>query len=180
MKIEERETGTLAELNVKPGDVIEWLDDDNEWMGPCTVMKAELITEGAFTGEVRASLSSYGAGIFDEEQFRIISRASQSDPETPKRWKDLTPEEKGALLLAHHEGEVIEVRAQDSDNWYKRDSPNWADEGIFRVKPARETVTLYGDTFYDFSDFEGRPDFKITFDLVDGDPDTDSIRMEKL
>jgi hypothetical protein len=36
--------------------------------------------------------------------WRIVSRA----PAAPKLWRDMTPEEKGALLLAAHEGKVIE------------------------------------------------------------------------
>ena len=85
---------TLAELDVKPGDVVEW-DSSRH-----TVQSAEILTEGRFKGQVQANLSEYGDGIFGDEKFRIISRAS----DTPRPFGELTDEEKGALLLAHHEG----------------------------------------------------------------------------
>jgi len=53
------------------------------------------------------------------------------------------------------------------------------------MKPARETVTLYGEESYPgFWGFDSGPEqpsfYRITFDLVDGEPDTDSIKMEAL
>ena len=69
------EQGTLKELNVQPGDVVEWLDlhKDNIF----TIIRAEVLTRGDYAGEVEATLKNYGSGIFGDEQFRIISRAAQ-------------------------------------------------------------------------------------------------------
>jgi hypothetical protein len=116
------------------------------------------------------------------------------DPETPKLWRDMTPEEKGALLLAHHDGEVIEWSGirKGTGGWSE-----WSDcdddclwDGDFdghgfayRVKPEpnRVTVRLYGETFHNFNDLLGYdPEYKITFNLIDGEPDVNSIKMEKL
>jgi hypothetical protein len=60
----------------------------------------------------------------------------------PKLWKDMTREEKGALLLAEHEGKVIEAFGVSyPDVWYETD-PCWDDECPYRIKPEpkRETV----------------------------------------
>ena len=79
MEVAMTEQGTLKELNVKPGDVVEWLDLEKDNI--FTVISASVITEGLYQGEVRARLEGYGGGIFDKEQFRIISRAAQATPD---------------------------------------------------------------------------------------------------
>jgi len=105
-----------------------------------------------------------------------------------RTWKDLTDAEKGALLLAHHEGEVIQSRCMFlvGENW-EDDGPLWDDEYAYRIKPEpkRETVTLYGEQsyvgFWGFDSGSEQPsDYSITFDLVDGEPDCASVKMEKL
>lgn len=113
--------------------------------------------------------------------------------DAPKLWRDMTPEEKGALLLAHHEGKVIEWsgvsaitgeftvwdKCDDDCLW---DGTHLGDGFAYRVQPdpVRETVTLYG---------KGRKwrcvlveDFthRITFDTIDGKPDLTSIKMEEV
>ena len=100
----------------------------------------------------------------------------------PRPWKDLTPEEKGALLLAHHEGGQLQRYCKFRDEWVDS-SLEAGEQHTYRInpEPKRETVTLYGDTFYDFSDVEGcYPEYRITFDLVDGVPDCTSIKMEEV
>ena len=59
-----------------------------------------------------------------------------------KLWKDMTPEEKGALLLAYHEGKVIEWCYGYGKEFYVNGSsaeeglhPVWADCCSYRVKP---------------------------------------------
>ena len=169
------ETGTLKELNVKPGDVVEWVDDGtiHEIVLACVIPNGE-----SFPSEVYAELSNYGWGVFCEERFRIISRAS--DPE-PKLWRDMTPEEKGALLLAAHEGEVIEY---EGHGWHKVacNDPVWYDDTAYRVRPEpkRETVTTYAKADAIGGLCRSDATHRITFDLIDGQPDPDSIRMEQV
>jgi len=101
---------------------------------------------------------------------------------TPKRWGDMTSEEKGALLLAHHEGKVIEVRAENCDIWYIRENPNWSEDGIFRIRhePIVELELVFWNG-HDFWDCHGNGEtHRITFLTIDGEPDVNSIRMEKL
>ena len=100
----------------------------------------------------------------------------------PRPWKDLTPEEKGALLLAHHEGKDIQMYT--SDHWYTV-YPLWEDSTVYRIKPEpmQETVqvVLYGCAISAWGKEEEFEDTHcITFDLVDGEPDCGSIKMEKL
>jgi hypothetical protein len=113
--------------------------------------------------------------------------------DTPTLWRDMTREEKGALLLAEHEGKVIEVFGiLYPDMWYE-DYPAWEDECAYRTKPERETVTAklcidaYGTSLH------MRPDprdnfyygdhcfyFTLTFDVIDGKPDPASIKTEEM
>ena len=96
-------------------------------------------------------------------------------------WKDMTPEEKGALLLAHHEGQVIEVW---SSGW-RETKPSWCDKLAYRVKPEPmvETVSRYSSS-QDYWRFTARKcsrgTHRITFDLVDGKPDCNSVKMEEI
>ena len=92
--------------------------------------------------------------------------------DTPKLWRDMTPEEKGALLLAHHEGKVIE--ANDGDGWWEVPHPGWSDTFPYRVRPvAQPPVRITVDLLADL-------EIIGTIDLIDGKPDPESIRMEEL
>ena len=112
--------------------------------------------------------------------------------DTPKLWRDMTPEEKGALLLAHHEGKVIEY--YDHGVGWVTERPIWDDYCAYRIKPEpkRETVevklciTSCGKSFHMEPHFlrghYGDDDFyfTLTFDTIDGKPDPASIKIEKL
>jgi hypothetical protein len=126
--------GTLKELNVKPGDVVEcvWPDDST-----CKHTISEFKK-----GRLWSKTTGWSLG--DAIPWRIVSRAS----DTPKIWRDMTDEEKGALLLAHHEGKVIELYntfglARWVDCAYLEDY--WNEDIAYRVKPkqVRGVVKLY-------------------------------------
>ena len=98
-------------------------------------------------------------------------------------WCDMTPEEKGSLLLAKHEGKEIEFWANSFDGWVNH-CPTWSDHLSYRIKtqPKVETVKLRagGDlkiwgTWTDLDDTH-----RITFNLIDGKPDPASIKMEEI
>jgi hypothetical protein len=197
-----QEYKTLRELDVQPGDVVR-----NKYETEVTISRldarAAVDTDDGFPWQLHNPI------------WRIVSRASDTpkpytpgerqavaerprasvspdhswEPasETPKLWRDMTPEEKGALLLAHHEGKAIDA-GYVGGGWYLCD-PKWFDEFAYRVrpKPKRETVTLVGGfhavkTYWHFGD--NKAEFGdthcITFDLIDGKPDCDSIKMEEL
>ena len=106
-----------------------------------------------------------------------------------KTWGEMTSDEKGALLLADHEGRDIEGFDLKSWSWCLV-NPEWDEDGIYRVKtaPKIETVTLHGwGTLQQWlrdgdltvvSDSHGK--YAITFNTIDGEPDCTSIRMKKL
>lgn len=63
----------------------------------------------------------------------------------PKLWRDMTPEEKGALLLAHHEGKRIQIYRALDKMWELIKSPCWSECHAYRVhpEPKREMVDLH-------------------------------------
>jgi hypothetical protein len=107
----------------------------------------------------------------------------------PKLWKDMTPEEKGALLLAHHEGKDIE--SFGGTDWY-RAYPSWADDVAYRVKPEpkREKVTalicLTSQGVSLHMETSGTPEWSkalyatVTFDTIGGKPDPASLKIEEV
>ena len=103
-----------------------------------------------------------------------------------KSWGELSDPEKGALLLAHLYGSVIQVRNLDCTRWIDVEDPSWFYDRIYRIKPEPvvEKVTILGRA----RDLCGRPDpimttdntHEITFNIIDGEPDCDSVNMRKL
>lgn len=189
-----KEVGTLKELGVKPGDVMECVSHtkhagllwtcyerhpDGHYDKPCIVYK---------THWQEGYLKAVGTG--DHWKFRIISRAS----DTPKTWGEMTDAEKGALLLARYKGEVIE--AYWDKEWVKASGPHYfkfTNIYAYRIKPEpkRETVTLHGRKYVSKTHPEGLWDLdrnerrdgdthRITFDLIDGEPDCSSVKMERI
>ena len=165
-------TGTLKELNVKPGDVIECVDNVKfHWW---TVGKEYVVldcgTPADNDGDTYEAFKNPQPAVV----FRIVSRASEARADTPKLWRDMTPEEKGALLLAHHEGKVIEYCFCGDSDWQPIASPSFTPTHAYRVKPEPvvETVALCWK--------KGLAMGQIgTIDLVDGKPDCNSIKMEE-
>jgi len=171
-------TGTLKELNVKPGDVVECVAcDQPSFIGDIATIRDD--------GSAKIKGCS---GIFDprldeafSRKFRLISRASDA----PTLWRDMTDAEKGALLLAAHEGKVVEVWVVDhhASWWGEKAVSYWRDHLAYRVRPEPklETVTLHGSCKWNWSFVDGKngiPTHRITFDTLDGEPVCDSIRME--
>jgi hypothetical protein len=103
--------------------------------------------------------------------------------EHPTIWRDMTAEEKGALLLAHHEGKVIQL-FDKADLWFDIEDPEFADGCAYRVKPEPtvETVTIYGPTpngSFVADPYPGHDyPLRVTYATTRGKPDRASIRME--
>lgn len=157
--------GTLKDLDVKPGDVVEWLDADPDWWDLPRYYR--VASDGYAYHEDGGSIP-----LTESRLFRIVSRANKENDQM-KLWKDMTPEEKGALLLAHHEGKLIESLFKGV--WCTT-APSWLDDFSYRAKPEpkREVATLYvsgKDTDFYLKEIG-------TIDLIDGEPDLESIRME--
>ena len=167
---------TLKELNVKPGDVVEatawgygkpFEDHDTKHYAGKLWMIYEKHPKG-YCG--MCAIYDDGYARYNENMlFRIISRAS----DTPKLWRDMTDEEKGALLLAHHEGKVIE--SHHGDMWRHSITPAWFGDSAYRVKPEPNTQVVHLMNFHELA--KGHA---IVFSVIDGTPDCTSIRMEAL
>lgn len=162
-------TGTLKELNVKPGDVVEWVGYEHVGHHTLDFIDGELFVFDTKGGPYTHTLSC-------ADIFRIISRVSE---EAPKTWGEMTREEKGELLLAAHEGKVIEFSDNvDPDDWCAIGGPSFVDRYHYRVKPEpkRETVTLYAG----HTDPDCDPMPIGTIDLINDKPDYASIKMEEV
>ena len=181
--------GTLAELDVKPGDVVSHVSYMHG-MGS-DVMGHLIINEALGIGES-------GAVLFrphSESTFRIISRAEHTaepepigdDPQArpleyiaryverladaPTVFGDMTDAEKGALLLANHGGQGVQAyingRLLDVDMY-----SILADDVAYRVKPKPvvETVVMSGSNHGGFIRAHRVADtHRLTFDVIDGD-----------
>ena len=198
---------TLAEHDVKPGDVVEWdtgLSAGREtiprhwetWPGaterwwrvisrasqPTTQGERVLLLENDFGDPHRLDKVEIGGVEFVR---RAPQPAPAIDTTNPHRkpWRDMTDAEKGALLLAHHRGEAIEFLV--GDDWSYVKYPVWEVEIAYRTRPPapkRETVTLRGnaDRGFDFSGWGAADTHTLQFDTLDGKPDCASVRMEEI
>jgi hypothetical protein len=95
--------------------------------------------------------------------------SANPEPDTPKLWRDMTPGEKGALLLAHHEGKVIESRWL-GENWTPTCAPEWHLGASYRIRPEpkRETVTRHLS--------HAGVAYPVTIDVVDGVLQWDTLK----
>lgn len=129
-------------------------------------------------GDDPLAVNEYGHGPFAidgcayHQGGRYANRDADHDfsvkrcvPVEPKKWSDMTPEEKGELLLAHHEGRGIEIYIVDE--WFDVD-PIWYPGSSYRIKPD-PTITPQAITTLD--------GHTITYNLIDGEPDPASVRM---
>ena len=108
-----------------------------------------------------------------------------------KPWKDLSPEEKGALLLASHEGRTLQYWQRGTGGWADCNSvAGIHDHEFYRVKPEPvvEEVVMYTSRprnrppgwGFTADNCEQDRTHKITFNLVDSVIDCSSVKMEKL
>lgn len=131
--------------------------------------------------------SAYGRWTEDEEytvvdegklpansgvgQWGSMSTFVLKDP-SPKTFGEMADEEKGALLLAHHEGETIQLLC--SGGWKLTKTPFFGSYNRYRVnpQPVEEKVVLFGHKYptgWIFNERQFDKDtHKQTFTLVDG------------
>lgn len=182
------EEGTLKELNLEVGDVVESCDPQNHnswYFKYCN----------RYTIEEEGRITDDRGGDWNQElplhTFRVISRAKDAKVENTKElktWGRLSDEEQGALLLAHHKGEVIEWAYGPCDTFDRSTldyglHPECDPSVVYRVKrePVVETIELFlSDTFCTSLDEYPGDTHKITFDVIDGEVDVNSVNMEKL
>lgn len=151
------------------------------------------VGEGMFKAELRRSCNNIGAAVFhynvdgthkygrtDVALVKEYDDWSVHNNELP--WNQLSDQQKGALLLQHHQDGVIwfnQVGRQG--DWKKTDVPSWLWSLVYRAKlePVVTTEVVYYDPTHGFSNNEDYP-YKIVITRHDGEPDVNSIKMEKL
>lgn len=193
---------TLKELDVKPGDVVQFIGDkDFPEDSPFTI-------QGWSDGDCYDTTQELGDGmdmLRDDAVFRLISRASDTtealeelaelDSEEiagPKTFGEMSDAEKGALLLSKLNGVDVQYSSLNKSAGHPG---GWQDQGgrwffvddtYYRIKPesvVRE-VALTGKVAqkWIFTDTEAydTDTYRITFTTTDGKPDLDSIKMEEI
>lgn len=112
---------SFNELGFKVGDaVICTKTEIPEYVNGCTYILVD------FYGDNVPSIDGYAGQSGDWET--VCEDGS-------KYWSDLTNNEKGLLLLAHHNNEKIQYRSSTYDEWVNIDYPNWEPCEIYRAKP---------------------------------------------
>ncbi len=153
------EIGTLEELGVKPGDVVAIYNEYHKG------------TEVKVTDNFEKWCGA------NDHWLRIISRATPAQ----KIWSDMTPEEKGALLLARYEGKAIQsnhTHEYNPDDWNDC-IPEWCQEAAYRVKPEPkvEMVKTHGCWSPKGQKPKTQYVYEIEFNIVDGHPDWGSAKV---
>ncbi len=125
-----KEEGTLAELKVQPGDVVENTEGGRR---PKIFLDKE--------GEVCYTYYEHLSGVpieYASNKYRLISRADKP----PRTWGELNDAEKGALLLAYHEGKTIQCkRTIKPKEWTDlKQKPTWSPPLFYRIKPEPKVL----------------------------------------
>lgn len=121
---------------------------------------------------------------------RVLGQGFGAD-DSPTIWRDMTDAEKGALLLADHEGKAIEFKNIPVSTEWMIAGPKWSSWCSYRIKPdqVREVVVLRGNDFgkdnsthwsFRASGHIGEDKYRITFETLDGKPDCSTVKMEEL
>lgn len=111
---------------------------------------------------------------------------SKGDQEMVKLWRDMSDDEKGALLLAHHKRKVIEYFSCGKWQTCLDGRPVWHRGDAYRVKPEPKVETTklmmccVPEAISYISAFMSNPTHYITFKTIDGKPDTQSVKMEEV
>jgi hypothetical protein len=102
-------------------------------------------------------------------------------------WGDMTPEQQGALLLAHHQGKTIELISHASGRWVYSEYPLWTQDTSYRIKPEPVVVhhkmhsRLHDGKLESFTRGKCSDHTHVlTYDTEDGVPVCSSVKLSKL
>ena len=149
---------TLKELDVQEGDVVKAIGGLFQIRNTKGELRLWCMKNKSWYLSVKDSVSDY----------TLVSRASSSFSKT---WGEMNDVEKGALLLAHHEGKQIQFKGQYIDEWSYTIRPSWSSGLYYRVKPAPEIVPV--TILHKVKE----QTHTITFNLINDVPDCASIKM---
>lgn len=98
--------------------------------------------------------------------------------DTYKTWREMTDDEKGALLLAYHEGKEIYYKSPGDFGFNYCMNPTWDDDCAYRIKPSPVVgeVVLTGkgaqEWIFGSGTFHVSSTHRLTLPTLDGDPVT--------
>lgn len=125
----------------------------------------------------KMDLHGFGDGgvYFNTEKEAQALADRYNGVDTPKLWKDMTPEEKGALLLANLENQIIEWYDTLVGVWHIEELYDWDPSLSYRVKPkpVEEELHLYFDKYGRTT--SSNADWVVTVTFVDGVPNPTAL-----
>jgi len=149
---------------------------DGIWMEDCW----------SCSGDYHPTKENTGRDLVEFTMLADQETEQMTNKDTPTLWADMTPEQKGALLLAKHEGRDVQMFENYKWAWATL-TPQWYGWVAYRVEPepTRETVTAVGHNksgnVWSFAEYDNMHDtHRITFETINGEPDCATIRMERL
>ena len=157
-----KQTGKLEELNLQPGDVVKvrWSNAARSW----TI--SEITPEGKFLARRNKRHPWTQPVSLDRSCIWTVVHRIRDEQVA---WREMDDTEKGALLLARHEGKTIERCV--NDEWVSYQGSIEPD-GAYRIKP--EPIVAYRTMFctsdgYEWSDICLAAHARsVDFPLVDG------------
>jgi hypothetical protein len=165
---------TFDELGYKAGDTVRCTRDTTYFSG--YKVDDVLTLELNSNGDLRSDMCNGSLGDWE-----LVC-----DP-SDLTWGDMTPEQQGALLLAHHQGKPIEGNSFVTGLWVYMKYPPWINSGSYRIKPETVVVhhkmhsVLYGGTIIGFAEGKNtRSEHVLTYTSEDGVPVCSSVKLSKL
>jgi hypothetical protein len=168
---------TFKELGYKAGDTVRCVNSNKEYPSHDIGDTFELTPD--IWGQLESPKNYYGT-LGDWELV--------CDP-SDLTWGDMTPEQQGALLLAHHQGKTVELKCHLAGGFWRTliDRPMWSGEKTYRIKP--EPVVVHQHRYAGL--YEGDlgvlskgqytdSAYVFTYDTEDGVPVCSSVKLSKL
>jgi hypothetical protein len=155
---------------------------DGRKVGP---MSNDMCPEFVFDGELEDEfLRWFSDGLYRVSGAHHLDLIAEwtDEPEAPKPWGELSDAEKGALLLAEHEGEAIEFYDPEhpADGWMLQVTSKTGVHRHFAYRIKPEPKRVYVTRFVTLNSTAEAPTHKITYYTLDGEPDCSSVRMEEV
>jgi hypothetical protein len=166
-------TKTFEELGYKAGDTVRCTGTEEYFHG---YQAGDVLTlELNIYGNIGAGTCNGSLGDWE-----------RCDPSN-LTWGDMTPEQQGALLLAHYQGKTIELISHASGRWVYSEYPQWTQDTSYRIKPEPVVVhhemhsVLYKRTIIGFAEGKNtESEHVLTYDTQDGVPVCSSVKLSKL
>ena len=165
---------TFEELGYKAGDTVRCTRDNPYFSG--YKVDDVLTLKLTSNGDLRSDMCNGSLGDWE-----LVC-----DP-SDLTWGDMTPEQQGALLLAHHQGKPIQVKSHASGRWVPVQRPMWTQETPYRIKLGPVVVhhkmhsVLYEGNITGFAEGKNTGSKHVlTYTSEDGVPVCSSVKLSKL